>query len=543
MSASPVSRFSSDLSAQFGNAPGRWLWWVALASLAWRGWMAAALPLTGDEALFYWWARFLDYGYYDHPPMVGWWIAGVRAVAGVVVGAALGGAVGDAAWAIRMPAVLLPLGVGWAMWWGWSGADRSRTAWAVLLYWLAPINWFNALIVTDTPLILWSAWSVAAMVRADRAQDEGRAAWGLYALSGVFMGLAFLSKYFAVLLGFAFFVYFAMFARARWRGFALMVVCALPAVAVNVVWNLNHCWTNIMFNLFNRNEGAAGSWTTTAGYLGMMVYLLSPMLLWTGWRHRREVANTARSHALLACVALVPLLLFGLLSAKKDIGLHWVMGFYPFCFMLVALALPAPALRGMAKVFGIWLLLHLLVAAGVAMTDLQDWRKVKNYHRLVEAVRAEEMVAQVQAPGVVLASNAYSAAALFGYAAGTHVPVIGMGGVHARQDDLITDYARLDGRTIRIITTRAPSLGDYQPYFDGVRLLTFEQDGVPFYAVEGVNFRHEVYRRIVTAEVNRRYYNFPDWLPVWGCPFCERLCGQPRCQASFERGEAGVSAD
>ena len=42
--------------------PTRWLWLVALASLAWRGWMAAVMPLTGDEALFYWWARFLDYG-------------------------------------------------------------------------------------------------------------------------------------------------------------------------------------------------------------------------------------------------------------------------------------------------------------------------------------------------------------------------------------------------------------------------------------------------------------------------------------------------
>lgn len=497
--------------------PGRWLWWVALASLAWRGWVSVALPVTGDEALFYWWSRFLDYGYYDHPPMVAWWIAAVRAV------------LGDASWAIRLPAVLLPLGVGWAMWWAWAPVDRQRAAWGVLLYWLAPINWFNALIVTDTPLILWSAWAAAAMLRAGRAEDEGRSPWRLYALAGLFMGLAFLSKYFAVLLGVALFVYVALFARSRWRGFALMVLCALPAVAVNVVWNLNHCWTNIMFNLFNRNEGAEGSLGTVAGYLGMLAYLLSPFLLWSAWRHRRALVQAGRANALLVCVALVPLLLFALVSAKKLIGLHWVMGFYPFVFMLIAFALPTAALRPLGKGLLAWLALHLLLMVGVAMTDLQDWQKVKNYHRLVEAARAEEMVAQVRAPGVVLASNVYSSAALFGYAAGEHMPVIGLGGVHARQDDLITDYARLEGRTLRIITTRMPLLDPYRPYFDRVEVLSFEQDGATFYAVEGVNFRYEAYRRTVMAEVNRRYYSFPDWLPVWRCPFCERHCGQARC--------------
>jgi 4-amino-4-deoxy-L-arabinose transferase-like glycosyltransferase len=497
--------------------PARLLWLVALGSLGWRLWMAAALPMTGDEALFYWWARFLDYGYYDHPPMVGWWIAAMRPL------------FGDAAWSVRMPAVLLPLGVGWAMWWAWSPISRERAGWAVLLYWLAPINWLNSLIATDSPLILWAAWSAAAMVRAEQQADKGRRAWHLYALSGVFMGLAFLSKYFAVLLGMAFFIYFAAFVRARWRGFLLMAVFALPAVAVNVVWNLNHCWTNIMFNLFNRNEGAETSWETVLIYIGMMAYLISPVFLWMGWRYRQVLAAAGRRHALLACVAIVPLLLFGLMSSKKVIGLHWVMGFYPFIFVLLALALPAAAVRNAAKGLAVILGLHLLVSAGMAMSSLQDWRHMKYYHRLVEAARAEQMVDQVRAPGVVLASNGYSSGSIFGYAAKVHVPVLGLGSVHARQDDLIVDYARLDGRTIRVMATRMPSLEEYRPYFDSVHLLTYRQDGIDFYAVEGVNFHYDRYRELVMGEVNRRYYAFPAWLPVWHCSFCRRYCGADRC--------------
>ena len=39
--------------------------------------LAAALPLTGDEVYFFLWGKYPDYGYYDHPPMVGWWLAGL----------------------------------------------------------------------------------------------------------------------------------------------------------------------------------------------------------------------------------------------------------------------------------------------------------------------------------------------------------------------------------------------------------------------------------------------------------------------------------
>ncbi len=517
MSQSVSSPQSSGLSS-----PARWLWLVALASLGWRLWMAAVIPLTGDEALFYWWARFLDYGYYDHPPMVAWWIAAMRPL------------LGDATWAVRMPAVLLPLGVGWAMWWAWSPIDRNRAAWAVLLYWLTPVNWLNALIATDSPLILWAAWSAAAMVRAEyktqQVGDRGQSAWGLYALSGVFMGLAFLSKYFAVLLGVAYAVYFALFKPKHWRGFVWMAVAALPGVAVNLIWNLNHCWTNIMFNLFNRNEDAVFSVDKPLTYVVMMAYLISPVCLWLAVRHRLALRQTLRSHTLLACIAIVPLLCFGLMSGKKVIGLHWVMGFYPFLFVLLGFMLPAGQLPRAAKGLAVFLALHLVLVAGVTQTRLDQWQWFKHYHRLVEAARSEQIVRQAQAPGAVLMATAYSSASIYGYAAGHHVPVFGMGSVHARQDDLIVDYARLNGQTLRVIMDRQPVAADYQPYFEQVRVLDLKQDGVPFYVLEGQHFRYDVYREQVMARINRQYYRFPSWLPVQGCAFCQHYCGANRCE-------------
>ena len=50
-----------------------------------------------------------------------------------------------------------------------------------------------------------------------------------------------------------------------------------------------------------------------------------------------------------------------------------------------------------------------------------------------------------------------------------------------------------------------------------------------FHAVEGVNFNFEAYRRGVLADIHQRYYDIPQWLPMTGCPFCVRYCGQVRC--------------
>ena len=38
--------------------------------LAFRFWLAAVFPITGDEAYFTVWGLMPSWGYYDHPPMV-----------------------------------------------------------------------------------------------------------------------------------------------------------------------------------------------------------------------------------------------------------------------------------------------------------------------------------------------------------------------------------------------------------------------------------------------------------------------------------------
>ena len=159
--------------------PRQWFWLALAATLGFRFWLGAALPITGDEAYFAIWGRHPDIGFYDHPPMVGWLLAPLVLVS-------------DSAWVLRLPAILLPAALALLLRHAlsaWFARDADTADLAALAVLLLPINVWNVLVTTDTPLALFSLASLLAFARQR------------FLLAGVLLGLAFLSKYFAVLLG------------------------------------------------------------------------------------------------------------------------------------------------------------------------------------------------------------------------------------------------------------------------------------------------------------------------------------------------------
>ncbi len=534
----PLSAANSGLKT--GLKPwdhlGFWLGLVALLTLGLRSWIALRFPLSGDEALFYAWGRDLAAGYYDHPPMAGWWLAASMAL------------FGDELWALRLPAILLPLAIGGTLYGALAGLDRQRAQWAVLFYWLTPLSWLNCIMTTDTPLVLFAVLSFALLLWAEQPARPRVFSVAAYALSGLLLGAAFLSKYFAVLLGVAYLLYFAIYRRERWWGLALVVLFALWGPALNIWWNLHHCWSNIMFNLYNRNQGDGFAWSKPLSYLALWAYLLTPVGLWMVWRHRSalwRLPNAASWHGLLRCLVLVPVALFAMLAFKKLIGLHWVLAFYPLVFVWLAWGLPQSQLKKTAVGIGLFGAVHALVVGGLMFTQLADWRRLPLYPEIVRSYRTEAVVQQalstpVQIPAgqalpaalsepPLLMATGYTPAAIYGYTLKKYVPTFGMGSFHARQDDLQVDFSRFQGKTIRVLNTAPFDLKGVQAYFDAVYPFQFEQDGVIFYGFEGRGFRFEPYRQKILLPIAQQYYRIPSWLPMQACDFCQRYCGALRC--------------
>ncbi|WP_137918222.1 glycosyltransferase family 39 protein [Hydrogenophaga sp. 2FB] len=501
-------------ASEFSAHVSRQIFWGAFAiTLLLKIVIAASFPITGDEAFFYQWGVFPSWGYSDHPPMVGWLLALLRQG-------------GDHPLMLRSFTLLvtsfIALGVVDVLR-RFLPEDREASAWlAGAVYLAMPWSWLFVLVTTDTPLIFFMALSVWCYLRADTCKDRGL---GWYALAGLFLGLAFLSKYFAALLGFAYAAHCFGWRRKRWWAPFLIFVLALPSIAFNVAFNATHGWSNVMFNVFNRNEGSAWSFTTFAVYAVMVVYLLTPWLLWRAASARVAPGVSATTPRTLAVLWLFPLIVFALLSTRRTIGLHWVLGFVPVFVVWAGLRLEARPLRR-SLVWTVALSVpHLLVVAAVAWAPLTWWQPFKIYDRAVflrETGAIVKALEQDLPAGATLMGRTYNPSAMLAFHHKQYVPVFGVGKHHARQDDQIVDFRVYEGKPIRVFLYDEPNLAEFAPYFERVSMKRFEVDGVAFFAVDGVGFKYQPFHDEVLAVVAREFHDIPRWLPVLGNAFCER---------------------
>lgn len=492
------------------------LGWVALGGLLlFRAWFSAALPMTGDEAYFVFWGEHPAGGYYDHPPMVGWWLTGLLNLS-------------RAEWVLRLPATLLPLLLAWVGWWLVRpfGFDRARIA-AVLIL-LLPVNVWNVLITTDTPVVLFSQLSILAYVAALRCSRRYAAVFWQVVAGGL-LGMAFLGKYFAALLGIAYFAHVLLVRRdeGRWAGFLALLISALPAPIYNLWWNSGHCWVNILFNFVNRHGSASVTWVNPALYLVSLLYLATPWLLFALWRDRRWVRDAVRRDRVAGAMFWlmgVPLVLFALMSVGRPVGLHWILSFIPLLAVLAAMALPTLRLKRLLTWMSGFAIAHMLLFAVVLSLPLQTWQKTRLYDGIVLTARSGELLAQLRpfAGNYLFAMESYSSAATLAYHANQPFAVFGEGSFHARQDDFVTDWRAQDGRNILILRKNEPVLDNYRTYFQQVQVREFTVEGAPYWIVLGQGFRYSAYREDVLSRIRNRFYKIPEWLPQRACEFCDR---------------------
>ena len=490
---------------------------LLVLTLVFRFWLAAAFPITGDEAYFIWWGWMPDWGFYDHPPMIGWWLAALSLV-------------GKAEWWLRLPVILQPALLALAVYCALprlvAGVEEERRQWAAMLVLLAPVNVWNVFITTDTPLVYFSVLSGLAWIRAAR-DDAPR--W--YLAAGLLLAGAVLSKYFAAILGFAYLVDVLRRRKAgAWTGLAIAYACTLPALALMAWWNSGHCWPNYMFNFVNRHGDAGWSIRTPLLYLVTLIYVLGPPVLWLAWKNRRSVGKT--SITALGTLAWLPFLLFAALSLVKQIGLHWLLSFVPFTLVWLALHLTPLSLRRLGLFFAGFATLHVAAILVVSRVPLETWQQTRLYDGIVLSFEHEALARELQPYRTdrVLAMDGYSNAVTLGYNLRQYVAVFGEASSHARHDDLATDFRALAGRDFLILRKSEPNLDDYRTYFRKVEADSFEVRGARFWRVKGAGFDYPAYRDGVLASVRRKYYAIPSWLPQTACYMCDRYFPGDSCR-------------
>ncbi|MCX2723885.1 ArnT family glycosyltransferase [Roseibium salinum] len=280
-----------------------------------------------DEAYYRLWGLYPALSYYDHPPMIGWWIAAGQA------------AFGDTVFAVRVLVIVSGL-IGTVALWRTSAIlfDRKVAGWAVLFLNTSLLVGIGGILATpDAPSVFF--WGLTLWALAELSVSKNPNWW---LLVGLMAGCGLLSKYSVLFLGAGIVLWLAWVPAARrwwgawqlWAGGAIAIMCFSPVL----YWNHAHEWAS-----FYKQFGRAANGGYTAKYifefLGALIGLANPLIailaalgavkLFWGLR-AREIAPS------LLLLTVLPFLLYLLYhSLHARVQANWPAPLFP-AFALMA---------------------------------------------------------------------------------------------------------------------------------------------------------------------------------------------------------------
>ena len=288
---------------------------------------AAIIPLTEDEAYYRIWAQHLHLGYYDHPPMVAWWIAlGQRIVGNSALGVRLLPVLGAGIASILVAAITRDLGA--------SSATALRAS-----------LWYNATItiglggILATPDASATFFWVLTLWALGRLHAGRSSRWWI--LAGLAAGLACISKYSALFLGPGVLLWLASTSKGRealktpWPWLAAMLAGAV--FSTNLVWNAQHHWLT-MTKQFGRVAPEHLNPKHLVDLLATQFLLLNPMIAVLAARSLPFAWRDREGSFTLPVLTGLPFGAYLLLHALHDrVQAHWPVPL--FAGLVIAAAL------------------------------------------------------------------------------------------------------------------------------------------------------------------------------------------------------------
>jgi hypothetical protein len=215
------------------------------------------LPLDPDEAYYWTYAQRLDWGYFDHPPMVALlarigidWIPG-----------SLG---------VRLGNIGIHIGTIFLFWKYLGQPQGSRfLTWAALCLGLPFLHLYGLVATPDGPLLFFTAWYLYLLQKF--VHQPG---WKRALLLGAVMAALLYSKYHGVLV-----ILFSLGAHWRlWKDPRCWLACAFGALLFmpHLFWQYQHDFPSFRYHLKGRDDPY--EWAFTWSYLINQVVLFSPLL-------------------------------------------------------------------------------------------------------------------------------------------------------------------------------------------------------------------------------------------------------------------------
>lgn len=306
---------------------------IVVALTLFRLWTMSSIELVPDEGYYWLWSRFPSAGYYDHPPMIAWWIWLSTHV------------LGDTQLGIRAPPILSVAVASMAVYttvmelYGDSMLARRAAIWlnAMLLVSIGVI-----FATPDAPSVMFWALTIWLLARLRRTGNPM-----LWILIGLMAGLGCVGKYTNFFIGPGILLWLIVDPKAaRWRFSPwLLAGGAVAFVAFSPVlyWNAVHDWLS-----FRKQFGRIGDHhfqptsvlELLAGQFGLLNPLIAILAATACWRFFRQRNRTGDPFVFLVALT-APLLAYLAIHSLHDrVHANWPAPAYP------ALAIAAAVFAG-----------------------------------------------------------------------------------------------------------------------------------------------------------------------------------------------------
>jgi 4-amino-4-deoxy-L-arabinose transferase-like glycosyltransferase len=304
------------------GAPERAVFALILAFFVFHVVLAATLGLGVDESYGIGVSHDLKLSYFDHPPL-NYWIAHFFMPL-----------FGDGR-AARLPFIVLFMGTTWALYLLTRQLYGAMAGfWAVLALNLSAFfTLAGGWILPDGPLMLCIVAAAYTISRALFPEHEPPSPWQTWIVAGIWIGLAGLSKYHAILFVGGLFIYIVSMPTRRaiilhpapWIGAAIALVITSPVI----IWNAEHHWISIAFQADRASPNGfpkIGQFLANIGgqCLWMLPWVFVPMVI-AAYLVLRQWRAADRSWYCL-CLAAPTIAIFTIVPLWGDRGLpHWQM--------------------------------------------------------------------------------------------------------------------------------------------------------------------------------------------------------------------------
>ena len=307
-----------------------------------NGLQASFTELIYDEAYYWYFSTQLDWGYFDHPPMVAWMIA-------------LGGVLFKGTLGVRLLGVLMAASTYLLIWETISGEKKQQhiNSFIVLLFSMTLLNAYGFFSLPDSPLLFFTALLLFLLKRF--YQEES---WTLSMSIGLVMAALMYSKYHAVLviLGVIFGNLKLLKNPKAWAALGVSLLAYTP----HLYWLYKYEFVSVAYHLFERSNRAYDFFDFGLGYFVNLIAIFGfcfPFIYWGLYLATKQLKAQSKDMRLqksMIGMAITVLAFFFISSFNRRIQTQWIVVIcIPIAIMVFEIILKNPSLKKQLWVSGL----------------------------------------------------------------------------------------------------------------------------------------------------------------------------------------------